>query len=141
MKSGMKIRFPITWFLLRLTLVIILVLLLVWLFPMPNLIAFYNSIYSDNIEIVKKGALNYYTVDRLPKLVGYSSTMTVEEMVNKKIIMEFVDKNGKKCHEKISYVEVKNNGDSYTMKIYLSCENEANYIIVPMGCYDRCNLK
>ena len=38
-----------------------------------------------------------------------------------------------------SYVEVTKEENEYIMKIYLSCSNMEDYIIVHLGCYDYCD--
>ena len=50
---------------IKLIFVIILVLLLIWLFPMPNMQPFYDRLFTENITLIKEKAKNYYTVEQL----------------------------------------------------------------------------
>ena len=54
-----------------------------------------SQIFADNIDKMKEAAISYYTDSRLPKNVGDSETMTLSDMIGKKIIVALVDKNGK----------------------------------------------
>lgn len=135
-RSGLGIT--LTGFLLRLILIIIFVLLLLWLLPMPNLKHYYSSAFGQNIDKMKDAAMSYYTNERLPKTEKDSVKMTLKEMLDAKLLLPFVDSKGKKCDEDHSYVEVTKSGNEYLMKIYLSCDSESDYIVVPMGCYDKC---
>ena len=124
--------------LVKVLLIVIFIFLLMYLFPMPNLSPFYSSIFNDNIQTMKDAAEDYYTTERMPKEVGKSTKMTLKEMVDKKLIIPFVDKDGKKCDSEKSYVEVTKNKDEYELKVSLTCGKESNYIIEKIGCYNFC---
>lgn len=128
----------ITGFLLRLILIIIFIFLLIWLYPMPNLTNYYSSAFGNNINTMKDAAQSYYTNEKLPKIDGDSVRMTLQEMLDQKLLIPFVDSKGKSCDTEHSYVEVIKDGNEYLMKIYLSCNDESDYVVVPMGCYDKC---
>ncbi len=137
-REGSGIGITLTGFLLRLILIIIFVLLLIWLFPMPNLQHYYSSAFGENIDKMKDAATSYYTNERLPKTEKETVKMSLKEMIDKKLLLPFVDSKGKKCDEDHSYVEITKSGSEYIMKIYLSCDDESDYIVIPMGCYDKC---
>jgi len=137
-REGNGIGITLTGFLLRLILIIIFVLLLIWLFPMPNLKHYYSSAFGENIEKMKDAATSYYTNERLPKTEKDSVEISLKEMLDKKLLLPFVDSKGRKCDENHSYVEVTKSGKEYLMKIFLSCDDESDYIVVPMGCYNKC---
>ena len=124
--------------LVKILLIALFLFLLMYLFPMPNLTPFYSAIFNNNIQTMKDAAEDYYTVKRMPTEDGKSETMTLKEMEDKKLIVPFVDKNGKSCDKKKSYVKVTKDGDEYVLKVSLTCSDESNYIIERIGCHDFC---
>lgn len=124
--------------LVKLLLIVIFIFLLMYLFPMPNLSPFYSSIFNDNIQTMKDAAEDYYTTERMPKEVGKSTKMSLKEMIDKKLIIPFVDKDGNKCDTNNSYVQVTKEKTEYELKVSLTCGKESNYIIEKIGCYNFC---
>ena len=92
--------------LVKLLLIVIFVFLLMKLIPMPNLTAFYDGVFNNNLNAMKDAAKSYYTVERMPDEVGKSSKMTLQEMLDQNLLLPFVDKDGKACDTKKSYVKV-----------------------------------
>ena len=129
------------------------VFILIWLFPLKsdlrNLKTTSNDdsaysvlldrIFNENIIAMKDAAKSYYTVERLPQNVGDKVKMTLGEMLEKKIILTFTDKNGDTCDLEASYVEVTKYDTEFLMKVNLKCGDEENYLLVYMGCYDYCS--
>ena len=132
---------PIKSFLMCLILIIIFVLLLVWLLPMPNLTGLNNKIFNANIQEMKNAAIPYFTTDKLPKLEGDSVKLTLQEMIDLKLLLPFTDKNGEACDTQNSYILLtkKKEGEGYELKTYLKCKDEENYILTTLGCYAYCN--
>ena len=124
--------------LVKVLLIVIFIFLLMYLFPMPNLKPFYSSIFNNNIQTMKDAAEDYYTVERMPKVEGKSTKMTLQEMIDQKLIIPFVDKNGNSCDTKKSYVKVTKTKQEYELKVSLTCSDESNYIIEKIGCYNFC---
>lgn len=125
-------------FILKLLLFIVIIVLIVWLFPTKNYVSnLINSklgtskeqVFNNNLNTMKTAALSYYSGDRLPEKEGVSDKITLEEMLEKKLLIEFTDSNGKKCNKTKSYVEVTKNQNDYSMKVNLSCQDGKNYII------------
>jgi len=129
---------PIKTFLISLILIIIFVLLLVWLLPMPNMEGINNRIFNANIQEMKNAAIPYFTTDKLPQKVGESTTLTLQEMIDMKLILPFTDKNGDSCDTEKSYVTLTKKEDSYEMKVNLKCNEEEDFILVTLGCYSYC---
>lgn len=98
----------------------------------------YDRIFNDNIIRMKDAAKDYYTTERLPKNVGDSVSMTLGDMLDKKIILPFTDRNGKSCDLEESYVKVTKEDQEYVMKVNLKCSDQENYLLVIMGCYEYC---
>ena len=124
--------------LVKLLLIVIFIFLLMYLFPMPNLSPFYSAVFNNNIQTMKNAAKDYYTTDRMPQEVGKSDKMTLQEMIDKKLILPFVDKDGNNCDTKKSYVKVTKLETEYELKVSLTCGKESNYIIEKIGCYNFC---
>ena len=134
-------RVGINWkdIILKVILLILFVLLLIWLFPSPQLDTFYDSVYNNNIQTMKDAATDYYTVDRLPANIGDSTTMTLGEMIKNKLIVPFVDKDNKSCDNNASFVQLTKISDTeYTLKVQLACGEQEDYIISTIGCHDVC---
>lgn len=124
----------------KLLFITLFIFLLLWLFPkVPNMTAFYSNVFRENINYMQEAAVNYYTNERLPKNVGDVSEMTLQDMIDKSLILPFVDKDGKSCDTKASYVQVTKGEKEYILKVNLVCEDESNYIKEPLGCHDYCD--
>ena len=100
-------------FLLRLILIIIFVLLLIWLVPWPNMNSYIDAlnplksqIFNANIQEMKEAAILYYTAERLPENVGDKKTLTLQQMLDLKLLVPFVDKDGNSCDVTASYVTI-----------------------------------
>ena len=124
-----KRGFPIRDFLLKLILVIIFVLLLMWLLPTKNinngsdvdLSPLTDRIFNANIQEMKEAAIPYFTTERLPKNTGDEVTLTLQEMLDKHLLLPFTDKNGDTCDAQNSYVTVTKEENEYILKVYLKC--------------------
>ena len=139
-----KRGFPIRDFLLKLVLVIIFVLLLMWLLPTGSkkdvdLSPLTDRIFNANIQEMKEAAIPYFTTERLPKNVGDDVKLTLQQMLDLKLLLPFTDKNGDTCDTKNSYVLVTKEETEYLMKVYLKCNDDEDYILVHIGCYSYCN--
>ena len=98
-----------------------------------------NTIFGQNIRTMKNAGRAYYYSATLPKNVGDSSNITLQELINKKMLVEFKDKNGNSCDTTASYIQLTKTGtNKYEMKTYLKCNGEENYIIDNLGCTDLC---
>ena len=91
-----------------------------------------DSYFNSNIIAMATAGSGYYNESRLPKNTGEKTKMTLEEMLNEKIIVKFTDKNGVACSKKKSYVEVTREETEYTMKVNLSCTSKTDYIMLHM---------
>lgn len=148
-------NFSIKNVILQFLFIALFIFILVWLFPMKSdlnkalknstndtqvqdMSVFYDQIFNNNVIAMKDAAKSYYTTERLPKNVGDKVSMNLGEMLNKKIILPFVDSKGKQCDLVDSYVEVTKNDNEFVMKVNLKCTNQENYLLVYMGCYDYC---
>lgn len=134
-------RVGINWkdIIIKLILLILFLVLLMWMMPKPQLDTFYDRIFNENIQTMKEAARNYYTVDRLPINVGESTSMTLQEMQDSKLVLPFVDKDNNTCNMTNSFVQVTKTGENeYALKVQLSCGDQTDYILDTIGCYDVC---
>ena len=148
-------NFSIRSVILQFLFVALFIFILIWLFPMKSdmkkaiasiettenngLSILYDRIFNENLYTMKEAAKDYFTLERLPQKVGDSTKITLRQMIDKKIILPFVDKNGKQCDLDASYVLVTKYETEYLMKVNLKCGKEENYLLVNMGCYDYCS--
>lgn len=130
--------FPFKDFILKLILIIIFVLLLMWLIPWPNNDFLKNRVFNDNIQDMKNASLLYFTAERLPEELGQKKTLTLQEMIDLKLILPFVDKNGDSCDTDKSYVTIEKQKNEYVLKVFLKCGEQEDYILVHVGCYEYC---
>ena len=94
--------------------------------------------FNFNTSLIKEAVLDYFTNERLPKKVNDTATITLEKMIEMKLVHNIVDSNGKSCSLTESYVEVTKKENEYVYKINLSCSDVSDYILVYKGCYDYC---
>ena len=96
---------------IKLLYMLLFLFLFMWLYPAPKvdlsdvevkakvdkeeLQPLFAGVFNDNINAMKEAAKSYYTVDRLPDTNGKSVKMSLQEMLNKKMVAPFVDANGK----------------------------------------------
>ena len=123
---------------IKIFLILLFVFLITILFPMPNLTAFYDSVFNNNVQSMKDAADSYFTKDRMPEKVGDSVKLTLQDMLDKKLILPFLDKDCNECDTKKSYVKVTKEEKEYKLEVHLSCPNKEDYIIEPIGCYNFC---
>jgi|GEM_PF-3969228 len=131
--------------LIKVGLAVLAIFLILWLVPKitgnggSNLSIFEDRIFNENIQTMRSAASNYYTEDRLPGNIGDSVSMTLQQMINNKLVMSFTDKKGKTCDNANSYVQVtKTKSDEYSLKVLLSCDGQTDYIIDTIGCDGTC---
>lgn len=146
-----RTNFSIKNVIIQFLFIALFVFILIWLFPLKSdlknmgskdsidLSVLTDRIFNENILAMKEAAKSYYTLERLPQNVGDKVKMTLGEMLDKKIILPFTDKNGDACSLTDSYVEVTKYDTEYLMKVNLKCGEEENYLLVYMGCYDYCS--
>ena len=90
-------KFSFKSFFLTLLLVVLFILLMLFLFPtrwdyknnktglqstydIERLSVLYDEVFANNVSRMKDAAIGYYTNERMPKKVGESKKMTLQEM-------------------------------------------------------------
>ena len=155
----MEEKYSIRNFLIKAVIAVVFIVLLIYLLPISKLGGNsnnnnsnnnYNSqelnsltaqIFAANINTMKEAAMKYYTIERLPQNVGDKKKLTLQEMLNMKLVLPLIDKEGKTCDLNASYVEIEKKDTEYQFKVNLKCGSQEDYIIVPVGCYDYCSNK
>lgn len=132
---------PFRSVLLKIALIVLLLFVLMMLFPTKGFITNYlnkktgnnkDSNFNSNIIAMATAGSGYYNETRLPKNTNDKTKMTLEEMLEQKMIVKFTDNNGIECSKKKSYVEVTKEENEYTMKVNLSCTDKTDYIMLHM---------
>ena len=157
----MEEKYSIRNFLIKAVVAVVFIVLLIYLLPISKLggnnsnnnnnsntnnysqelNSLTAQIFAANINIMKEAAMKYYTIERLPQNVGDKKKLTLQEMLNMKLVLPLIDKEGKTCDANASYVEIEKKDTEYQFKINLKCGSQEDYIIVPVGCYDYCPTK
>jgi len=129
---------------IKILFLVIVIFIIIWLFPTKGYInkqidkkigVSENQVFTNNINTMKNAALGYYIGANLPQ---ENTKMTLEEMLDKNLLTEITDNNGKTCDTKKSYVEVTKNKEEYKLKVNLACKNKEEYVISYFGAYDYC---
>ena len=142
--------FSIIGFIAQVLVILLFVFVLMWLFPTKSYIENNNNgvnnsnnanseiLFNQNLASMKDAAREYFTVSKLPKKVGESTTLTLGEMIDKSMVVELTDGNGKKCDTTASYVRVTKIDDEYEMIVTLTCSGVTKSIKTKLGCYNYC---
>ena len=131
----MEEKYSIRKFLIKAVIAVIFVVLLIYLLPISKIGGFnngnnnnYNSqelnslssqIFAANINTMKEAAMKYYTTERLPQNIGDKKKLTLQEMLNMKLLLPLIDKEGKTCDPNASYVEIEKKDSEYIFKVNL----------------------
>lgn len=121
-------------------LIILLIFIFAWFFPTKNsLNPLYQDIFRNNLNSMRDAAETYFTNERMPSKVNGTVKLTLQQMLDKHLLLPFLDKDGKSCDTTKSYVEITKKETEYEMKVNLVCPTEEAYIIEHLGCTDKCN--
>ncbi len=94
----------------------------------------YLSNYINNINLMKEAGFEYFQGTNLPEKIGTSKEITLQEMIDSKLLVEFYDENNKVCDTKNSYIKTTKQLDNeYAMKVYLSCDDKEDYIVTTIS--------
>jgi len=139
-------------FILKILFVVLMLFILIWLFPTKGFINqkldesvnknpndSVSQTFSENTQIMGNAAKNYFTGSRLP-VNGGRNSITLGEMFDRHLIVEFTDSKGVLCDRDESYVEVINDNGEYTMKVNLSCSDIKDYVVIYLNNEDDTNL-
>lgn len=119
------------------------IFILVWLFQkkVPSMTPFYSNVFRENIKYMQEAGESYFTDDKMPTEIGSEVKITLNDMINRKLIIPFVDEDGNSCNLYESYVSVTKTDAGYDLKTNLVCNNESDYTIKVLGCHTYCKDK
>ena len=145
MYSNSKNGFSLLDLLVKIIFAALFIFVLVWLFnkkiPNYNLTPFYSNVFRENIKYMQEAGESYFTDDKMPQEIGDTIKISLAEMEEKKLILPFVDKDGKVCNKQDSYVSVTKLTEGYELKTNLVCDTESNYVSKYLGCHTYCKDK
>ena len=131
----MEEKYSIRNFLIKAVIALVFIVILIYLLPISKIGGFnnnnnngnnYNSqelnsltaqIFAANINTMKEAAMKYYTTERLPQNIGDKKKLTLQEMLNMKLLLPLIDKEGKTCDANSSYVEIEKKDNEYIFKV------------------------
>ena len=138
--QGKPLSYYIKRFLLAFLFIVIFIFLLLWLLPnKASINPISDQIFQNNLTNMKDVTTSYYTKDRLPQNEGESKKLTLQEMMDMKLLLNVTDKNGKACNARESYTEIIKLENEYKLKVNLKCGDTEDYIVTYLGCYKYCD--
>jgi len=120
------------------SLIVKMVLLLAALFILIWIVSLFNkkdnktneSNIKENLQAMKVAADEYFVGSRLPEKVNAKKKITLGEMFDAKLLIEFKDQDNNDCDTTLSYAEAtKIDNDLYNIKVKLVCGAKSDYII------------
>ena len=84
--------------------------------------------FQTNLKLMNDAGKAYYMDDKLPKEVGESSKVTLQQLIEAGKLTEIKDKDGETCNNDESYVEITKLENEYQVKTYLACKTESDYM-------------
>lgn len=101
-----------------------------------------DTIINQNINTIITKTIKFYNNQNLPHNVGDSTSLLLDEMVQKNIIEVMKDKQGKTCDLNNSYIIItKITEQDYRLKVYLTCPKENKTIEKNINCAEECIIK
>lgn len=89
-----------------------------------------KSNLSENLGMMQTVALDYFKGSKLPETVNGKKKISLQEMLDSKLMIEFKDQDGNSCDAKNSFAEAtKINDEDYTIKVKLVCGEKQDYVI------------
>lgn len=139
-----KRPFPFRDFLLKFIIIVVFALFLVWLIPKfisPNANkqeASSSKVFQKNLATMKSASVNYYSKKENLPTDANKEVITLKQMISKRMLTAFTDKNGKACDVNKSYSEITSDNGEYILKVKLKCSDEEDYVLTKLGSYSYC---
>lgn len=94
-----------------------------------NSLAMGDSEYITNITLMKDAAFEYFTPSKLPEDIGETKKLTLAQMTNQKLLIDFTD-DGQTCNTTTSYIQATKTADgNYALKVSLDCNEKSDFIV------------
>ena len=97
----------------------------------------YSEIYINNYRYFHDTAKEYFLISNLPNN-GETLKFTLQQLIDKSLIIPFSYTNKENCDTEASYVSVKNVDGKYTMTTTLVCGTEVATTKEELGCNQIC---
>ena len=124
-------------------LIAVVIIIICLLYPKKDNTMLTQQTYINNITLMKDAGFEYFSGSRLPQEIGDSERISLDEMLARNLLPEFLDEEGNSCNTTNSYIEATKTLDNeYEMSVYLSCNNKSDYIVTSISdveCVD-CNV-
>lgn len=129
-----KKKIDINWksLLIKMGLLLVALFLVLWIVSLVNQDKnkVKESNLSSNLQTMKSAAIDYFKGSKLPNNINGKKKITLGEMFDSKLLVEFKDQNNQSCDSINSYAEAtKINSSDYTIKVKLVCGAESDYVI------------
>lgn len=127
-----KRKIEIRWkpLLIKIAILLVVVFLVLWIISLFNREEEKASNFEVNFSSMRNAATEYFTGSRLPSELNESTSITLEEMFERNLLIEFQDENGEACDLVNSYAEATKISESdYRIEVRLVCSNESDTII------------
>ena len=116
--------------LIKLGILLVVVFLIIWIVSLFNKDDENASNFGTNLSLMRDAATEYFTGSRLPSEINESVRLTLGEMFERNLLVEFQDENGNSCDTENSYIEAtKLDDENYRIEVRLVCDNDSDTII------------
>lgn len=138
-------KFSLDWKSLIVKLLVIFAVLFIalWLFSLvkkDNKTSNVSNI-GENLARMQTVALEYFKGSKLPEGVNGKKKISLQEMFDTKLMVEFKDQDGNACDTTNSFAEAtKINDEDYTIKVKLVCGEKLDYVIDTVKIKDDSSL-
>ena len=97
----------------------------------------YSEIFINNYRYFHDTAKEYFLISNLPEK-GKTLKFTLQELIDKKLVLPFSYTDKEVCDTEASYVSVKNTNGKYEMTTNLVCGKEVAKTVEELGCNQIC---
>lgn len=116
--------------LIKLGILLVVIFVVIWIVSLFNRDEEVTSNFGTNLQSMRNAATEYFTGSRLPQEINESVSLTLGEMFERNLLIEFQDENGNSCDVDNSYIEATKLDDkNYRIEVRLVCENDSDTII------------
>ena len=116
--------------LIKLGILLVVIFVVIWIVSLFNRDEEVTSNFGTNLQSMRNAATEYFTGSRLPQEINESVSLTLGEMFERNLLIEFQDENGNSCDVDNSYIEAtKLDDENYRIEVRLVCDNDSDTII------------
>ena len=126
---------------IKIVIVFIFVLIVIWLVSKIINNNKLSETFKNNINNMEKVSIDYFKTIDLPLEKGQSMKITLEELIEKELIVSVNEETENKCDLKESYSEITREKDKYVVNTTLKCGKEKDTIASDLSLKDcrNCN--